>query len=94
MLDIGSTAGDVLLKLPDQTIAEIEQPLLAQVARTSLPLDAFRYRAKVKLLARYATAAIASDMERLYADWQRNAADGEIGAAFTAYFARWQITPQ
>ena len=95
MLNPASTAGvDVLLKLPDQTIPQIEQPLLAQVARMSLPRDASRYRSRVKLLARYATGAIAADMERLYADWQRNPGDREIGAAISVYLDRWRVTPQ
>lgn len=94
MLDQASMAGDVLLKLPDQTIPEIEQPLLAQLARMSLPRDAFRYRARVKLLAQYATGAIAADMERLYADWQRSPGDREIGATITAYLDRWRVTPR
>jgi len=94
MLDPRSMAGEVLLKLPDQAIPQIEEPLLAQVARMSLPRDARRYRATVKLLARYATGAIRADMERLYVDWQRNPGDREVGAAISAYLDRWRVTPQ
>jgi hypothetical protein len=94
MLNPASRAGDVLLKLPDQTIPQIEQPLLAQVARMSLPRDSLRYRTGVALLARYATGAIVADMERLYADWQRSPADRAIGAALKAYLDRWRVTPQ
>jgi hypothetical protein len=73
MLNAASTAGvDLLLNLPDQTIPQIEQPLLAQLAGMTLPRDTVRYRTRVALLARYATGAIVADMERLYADWQRS----------------------
>jgi hypothetical protein len=94
ILNPASTAGvDVLLNLPDQTIPQIEQPLLAQLAQMSLPRDALRYRTRVKLLARYATGAITAKMEQLYADWQRNPGDREIGAAISAYLDRWRVTP-
>jgi hypothetical protein len=95
MLNPASTAAvDVLVKLPNQTLPQIEQPLLAQLARMSLPRDAWRYRNMLKLLARYGTEAIAADMARLYVAWQRNPGDREIGEAIKAYLDRWRATPE
>jgi hypothetical protein len=88
-----SMVPDVLLRLPDATLPEIEQPLLRLVdALRSGPRaqQAFLIlRQKLTFLARYGTRAIRAEMQRFYADWQRDPTDRSLGAVLEDYLSRY-----
>ena len=83
---------DVLVRLPDTQLSELDQPLLSSI-RGLAPLkesgDFVRLDIKTRLAARYASSAIAPDLLKIYAacspKWQP-----DTRANLLAYFARWQ----
>jgi hypothetical protein len=92
MLNRFSRGGDVLLRLPDVALPDIEQPLLAilrPLVASPQPQDRSVIRQKLTLLARYGTAAILSDMQRFYADWQRDPTDRQLGPILEGYFRKY-----
>jgi hypothetical protein len=85
-------SADVLGRLPDAQLAELDQPLLSLI-RSLAPLkqsgESLRLDIKTQLAARYASPAIAPDLLKIYeacsSKWQP-----EGRANLLAYFARWQ----
>ena len=83
---------DVLVRLPDAQLPELDQPLLSLIrslAPLKQPGESMRLDIKTQLAARYASSAIAADLLKIYeacsSKWQP-----EGRANLLAYFARWQ----
>lgn len=79
------------LELPDETLPEMDGPLLEQVTRlaaSSNPRDRSELEVKTGFLARYATAAILPDVRRLY-DAGRLGLEQITRVHLLAYLDRW-----
>jgi hypothetical protein len=82
---------DAFLELRDETLPELDGPLLEQITRLAESSNA-RDRSELKLktgfLARYASAAILSEVQRLY-EARGSQLDQETRVDLLAYLIRW-----
>jgi len=82
---------DALLELRDQTLPEMDGPLLEQIialAASSNPRDKYSLRIKTGYLARYASAAILPDIQQLY-EARGSQLEQEVRVNLHAYLDRW-----
>ena len=82
---------DALLELRDQTLPEMDGPLFDQIialAASSKPLDKYALRIKTGYLARYASAAILTDILQLY-EARGSQLEQEVRANLHGYLDRW-----
>lgn len=79
------------LELRDQTLPEMDRPLLDQItvlAASSDPRDKYLLRTKTKYVARYASAAILTDIQQLY-EARGSQLEQETRVDLHAYLDRW-----
>jgi hypothetical protein len=80
-----------LLGLRDQTLPEVDRPLVEQVmglVDTASPRSKFALRTKTRFLARYATTAVLADLRRLY-ESAGSQLEREVRVNLLAYLDRW-----
>jgi len=82
---------DALLELRDQTLPEVDGPLLEQITRlaaSSNSRDGYELKVKTGFLARYASAAILRDIQQLY-EARGSQLEQETRVNLHAYLDRW-----